>query len=285
MNIFITGGTGEIGTAIVESYLNSDCNIIILTRSVTKSNHQSITYLTKNVNDLEIVDFDTIDIVVHAAAVINSDNIEDFININIAATKKLIKLCEEIKIKKFILISSMAVGAQRVDNYASTKRLSETYLIKSNLNWLIIRPAAIYGKNTKWEKNIQNLINKKFYFSIGFGNYNIYQININDCAKIIKLIIDDSTLSKTIFYISEAPLQFKKYLFFIKNIYNLNFKVICLPYSILKIIGSILLIFFKINKRNYFNDPSRDLAIGDAVLFPYKYICINQYFFEKNSII
>ncbi|PWG67339.1 epimerase, partial [Enterobacter mori] len=52
-NYLITGGTGMIGTQLVEAIIQSDAHITILTRQNKSSSHPKITYVNWSESDWE----------------------------------------------------------------------------------------------------------------------------------------------------------------------------------------------------------------------------------------
>ncbi|OLS25105.1 MAG: ADP-L-glycero-D-manno-heptose-6-epimerase [Candidatus Heimdallarchaeota archaeon LC_2] len=100
----------------------------------------------------------------HCAAAVTGDSDANFQKINIDGTEKLIKKAEELKINKFVLISSIAIYGLHSDNpdgfqednspnpansYGASKLNQEELLKSSKLNWLIFRPPFIGGPEDK----------------------------------------------------------------------------------------------------------------------------------------
>ena len=76
-------------------------------------------------------------------------------------TKKIIKLCKKTKIKKIIYISGLGVTSKSTSAYFISKYKAEQEIIKSGLDYTILRASYIIGKN-------DSLTKKPNAFALGF---------------------------------------------------------------------------------------------------------------------
>jgi nucleoside-diphosphate-sugar epimerase len=126
-NILITGGTGFVGSWLVFSFLRIaeklNSHIFLVSRNPEKFLKQypdlkSNLYLHFIQGDIRDFEFprDKIEFVIHAATdvVNNQENYEEILDVNYLGTKRVLKLCQEKQVKKYLYISSGAVyGKQR----------------------------------------------------------------------------------------------------------------------------------------------------------------------------
>lgn len=163
--ILITGGSGFIGTNLVDYYFNSGNQVLNIDISVPKlKSHLS---LWKKV---DICDFDLLnkavhdfspDIIFHLAARtdLDGESLKDY-SANTVGVSNLIQTINELSIKpKVIFTSSMLVckiGYQPIDRndycpenpYGSSKMEGEKIVhleMNHNYEWAIIRPISIWG--------------------------------------------------------------------------------------------------------------------------------------------
>ena len=111
MNVLITGGTGFIGSYLVEYLLGKSCNITILTRDKRKVS--SGIRAIEDVN--EIKPSEKIDVIVNlAGSPINkrwSDKYkQELVDSRINTTKSVVSLIKKLKKKPEVLISASAIG-------------------------------------------------------------------------------------------------------------------------------------------------------------------------------
>ena len=144
MKIFVTGGNGHLGKALVD-YLQKDQEVLA-PDSIT-CNILDTFQLKKTIHDFQP------DIVIHLAAYVDTfgceENIEKALNINVLGTLNLVETCLDLDCK-FIYISSEYVfggskGNYTVDDkldpinvYGKTKAAAE-YIVSVLLNYQIIR--------------------------------------------------------------------------------------------------------------------------------------------------
>ena len=109
MNITITGGSGFIGSSIVEA-LHKEHSITIF--DVNKTQFNDITFVQGDVTDPKAADaaIRNCDVVIHLAAalgVINTDkNPVNTLDTNIFGTKNVLNACKNNHVKKIIFSSS-----------------------------------------------------------------------------------------------------------------------------------------------------------------------------------
>jgi uncharacterized protein (TIGR01777 family) len=111
MNILITGGTGFVGSHLIEYLLVKGCNITILTRD--KGNVTSGIRAIEDIN--EISQSERIDVIVNLAGAPISKRWsekykQELINSRVNTTKSTVALIKKLKNKPDVLISASAIG-------------------------------------------------------------------------------------------------------------------------------------------------------------------------------
>jgi len=145
MQLAVTGGTGFVGSHLIETALAEGHQINALTRRAQPpqagvswiegalDRPDSLARLCKGC-----------DAVVHIAGVINGDA-SAFHQGNVVGTENMIAAATGAEIRRFIHISSLAAREPLLSAYGGSKAESEEPVIASGMNWTIIRPPAIYG--------------------------------------------------------------------------------------------------------------------------------------------
>lgn len=113
MKVLITGGSGFIGSHIVDKFLDNDCEVVVLdnlsTGNLRNLKNKNIEFTNKNIcdNDLNLEDMD---IVIHHAAQINvRTSVEKPVydgNMNILGTLNILEKMRKYDVKKIIFASS-----------------------------------------------------------------------------------------------------------------------------------------------------------------------------------
>ncbi len=204
MRILVTGGTGFIGSHLVEDLLENGkfkTRCLVRTGSkLTQVGDMEIFY--GDINSPKIVEnaLKNVDIVVHLAAAKNHfiPNAEMY-KTNVTGTKTLLD-CSR-RIKHFIFISTILAN-NPTDFYSKTKREAEILVEHSGLNFTILRLPFIFGKGDKTNlTKMLNFLNKSPIVPIiGSGEQLIYPVHVDDVVEIIEDMIVKNKKGKFIIY-------------------------------------------------------------------------------------
>jgi FlaA1/EpsC-like NDP-sugar epimerase len=143
--VLITGGTGFVGQAIINTLLKTEVKTIrVFSRDEVKHfkmqekiKDSRLRYLVGDVRDSERVlqAVRGADIVIHAAAMKRIDmveyNITEGIKTNVLGTMNVVKACMESGIERALLISTDK-ACMPINSYGATKLLAERIFIESN---------------------------------------------------------------------------------------------------------------------------------------------------------
>lgn len=226
--ISITGASGFIGQHLVsELSKNSTLRIKVLTRQ-----HRDQMTHFKSLPNVEIVEGDLLlpdsltnfivpgCTVVHLAYLKNLDK-----NANLQAITHLLQNCKDIKIKRFIHISTAAVIGRAPDNlvteatacqpisqYGTTKLAIEDLILKTGVDIfdaVVLRPTAVFGKGGQSLRKLSHDLTVKNYWLNYFKSclFNKRQMNlvhvINVAAAISFMVYRQENLNRQIFIVSE----------------------------------------------------------------------------------
>ena len=167
MRIFLTGGSGFIGGALVRA-LASHHEVVAMARS-DRSAELVAAAGTRPVRcDLEGVTADHIgdaDAVIHCAAAVSDwAPLEDFVSANVDGTRRVLEAARRAGVRRFVHMSTDSVlfdGSDLVDvdettpyperspfGYAHTKRLAEELVLSADgpdIETVAVRPCLVWG--------------------------------------------------------------------------------------------------------------------------------------------
>ena len=188
LNILVTGGTGYIGSALVQSLKYTDCNLILSKQDVSKK---------ETWNDIIT---DEIDIIFHLAGVeVGHETIERDLTVNSISVLYMLETCVEKGCNPKIVFSSSTnifgdaeeniVNEKTMSNppaeWSAHKLLSEYYLKiyhnKHGLKTITLRLPNVYGPVPNKKVIDRMVINKVIRYGIENKQLKLY--NNKDCYR------------------------------------------------------------------------------------------------------
>lgn len=195
MNILVTGGSGFIGSHVVDALIEKGENIRVL--DIAKPHRDDVEYVKGSINSANDINksVDNIDIVFHIAAFSNIDKIPDnpirAINTNIIGTANVLEAARKHDVERVLLASSYFVESGKGHLYTTTKiaseRLCHDYLELYGLQYTILRYGTAYGSRSRGEDVVSIFVekalkNKKLTIH-GTGNQYRNFIYVKDLAQ------------------------------------------------------------------------------------------------------
>lgn len=148
MKFAVTGGTGFVGSHVLEQALAAGVAIQALTRRpVAAGTGPQSHWIAGTLADPAALArlCEGVDAVIHIAGAVNVPSQADFAAANIAGTQAVIEAAQAAGVRRFIHVSSLAAREPELSDYGWSKAGAETVVRASPLDWTIIRPPAIYG--------------------------------------------------------------------------------------------------------------------------------------------
>jgi len=166
MKAFVTGGTGFIGSHLVDTLIDSGTysEIKCLVRSDEKwlknRNYSKIEGDLYSITAIQKALKNT-DTIFHLAGVVSASTREQFTRANVDATENLLRIAEKSGVKNIVILSSLAAvgpsnGSPRTEKdsmnpvsmYGESKKMMEEVIhdnTTAGMSVKILRPPAVYG--------------------------------------------------------------------------------------------------------------------------------------------
>ncbi|MEX0691941.1 MAG: NAD(P)-dependent oxidoreductase [Gemmatimonadales bacterium] len=161
MKAFVTGGTGFVGSHLVERLLAEGHDVTALVRSQPKADRlfgaRAPHYLRGSLHDTDVIarGAGEAEVVYHLAALTAALGWPEFHRVNVQATEKLLAATAG----RFVFVSSFAAAgpsepgrplrgtepARPVTPYGRSKRAAEEAVERHAGEWTIVRPPTVYG--------------------------------------------------------------------------------------------------------------------------------------------
>jgi nucleoside-diphosphate-sugar epimerase len=160
---FVTGGTGFVGSHLIEVLLRQGHRVRALVRSPKKAEALGIAGVEWVAGDLSSLDalragMAGAEVVYHVAGLVAARTMDEYLAVNRDGTGRVLEAARPLG-ARFVLVSSLAAGGPSepghplsgaetphpVSNYGRSKLAAEALVRESGLRYVIIRPPAVYG--------------------------------------------------------------------------------------------------------------------------------------------
>ena len=192
MNILLIGGNGFVGQALIKEFKKYNVKVSYISRTQNHSIYKDeATWIHGDIFDIEnILINEKYDIAIHLIGTIKDKNL--YSKLNTESVSQSIKLCKKHNIKKLVYFSANGGFKQYLESKLSGERLIKD----SKLDYLIVRPGLMYGKDRL--TSYFNILPIKFFSKFGITFFkNVYPLPVEKVADaVVKAILDntDSTI-------------------------------------------------------------------------------------------
>jgi uncharacterized protein YbjT (DUF2867 family) len=136
-----------------------------------------------------------IDTIVHAAF-ITADHKESagnhYEDTNVRGTANLIQAAKDAGVKRIIEISGLGTKEDKPGSYMQGRFLAEKMLKESGLDWTIIQPSVLFGKDAPFIKGLADLIRTAPVVPLIGGGKTLFQpIYVEDIVTVIIKVLED----------------------------------------------------------------------------------------------
>jgi nucleoside-diphosphate-sugar epimerase len=150
VKLAVTGGTGFVGSHLVDAALAAGHDIKALTRR-EQPPRDGVEWIGGDLGSRDALEklVDGADANVHVAGTINAPKAAGFDKGNVAGTLAMLAAATAGGVRRFIHVSSLAAREPKLSLYGASKARAEELVHSSGLDWAIVRPPAVYGPGDK----------------------------------------------------------------------------------------------------------------------------------------
>ena len=136
--------------------------------------------------------------IVNLVGIIRETKGKTFYDVHVLVVKNIIDVMKANGVKKIIHVSALGTKAGANSMYHKTKYAGELHILDSKLDYTILRPSFLFGKEDKSINYFIKFVRKGFFIIFGDGNYKLQPVYVGDVAKIIVDSIKNKKASKRI---------------------------------------------------------------------------------------
>jgi nucleoside-diphosphate-sugar epimerase len=227
LTAFVTGGTGFIGSHLVERLLSRGYNVRCLIRNPDKQGYlknHPVELFTGDLFSSDVLEraISGADFVYHVAGVVGSRNKEGFYKQNRDGTRNIIEIASRAipRLKKFIFVSSVAAvgpatSMQGVDEsapyhpittYGKSKMEAELEVLryKDSLPITILRPTAVYGPRDPATFDFFHTIYRGLVPLVGFSDKFVNMVHSTDLVSGIVLAGESNAATGQVYFLGSV---------------------------------------------------------------------------------
>jgi NADH dehydrogenase len=156
--ILLTGGTGFVGSRVLERLVAQKYPVRLFSRGSTDWQDSSLTELRRLGIDIIFGDLrdprrleqavNGCTAIIHTAGIMFESKDATFQQIQVDAVKDLVKLAQDNEVKRFISISCLGASIQSDCAYLKSRAEGEAIVKAGNFYWTIFRPSFIFGEDS-----------------------------------------------------------------------------------------------------------------------------------------
>ena len=194
MKLAITGGTGFVGSHLIDVALVSGHEVNALTRRDQPA-RDSLTWIPGSLEDRAALEalVDGAEAVIHVAGVINSATAAGFELGNAGGTLAMLAAATAGGVRRFVHVSSLAAREPKLSLYGASQSKAEELVHGSGLDWAIVRPPAVYGPGDKETLELFRMAKLGLMLMPPKGRVSV--IHVDDLARLLLALAEPSAPS------------------------------------------------------------------------------------------
>jgi nucleoside-diphosphate-sugar epimerase len=198
VTIAVTGGTGFVGSRFLDVAVQAGQQVRALTRRAQEP-RDCIEWVEGSLDDPDSLRrlVTGCAAIVHVAGVINARDGAGFQRGNVDGTLAMLAAATAGGITRFVHVSSLAAREPKLSLYGASKARAEELVERSGLDWVIVRPPAVYGPGDRETLQLFKMARRGQVFMPPKGGRASY-IHVDDLARLLLALTAEDSPAKVI---------------------------------------------------------------------------------------
>jgi len=191
LRVLVTGGTGFVGTHVVNALARRGHAVAVLARnpeSARNRYNRPVEAVPGNVLDPVSLGraLTGRDAIVHLVGIIHEKGEQTFDRIHREAVENVIGAAQDAGIRRLLHMSAMGAFEDSPSEYGRTKAAGEEAVRGSGLDWTIFRPSIIFGPGDGFVSLLAPIVRRNPFFIpvIGPGTTKFQPVSVFDVARV-----------------------------------------------------------------------------------------------------
>ena len=190
MSLAVTGGTGFVGRRLIQLAVERGHEVRALARRPQEP-RDGVEWIEGSLENREALEglVTGSDAVIHVAGVINAPDAAGFEAGNVTGTLAMLAAATAAGTRRFVHVSSLAAREPKLSQYGASKARSEDLVQGSGLDWVIVRPPAVYGPGDKETLELFKMAKAGLILLPPSGRLSL--IHVDDLARLLLLLAEN----------------------------------------------------------------------------------------------
>ncbi|MGA9532365.1 MAG: complex I NDUFA9 subunit family protein [Anaerolineales bacterium] len=199
--IFVTGGTGFLGSHIVRKLVDGGHAVRVLARNRERAEDEGrldgipVDWATGNVTEPASLTaaLEGVDQIVHTAAIAIEKGEASYEKVNYQGTVNVVDGAQQAGIRRFINISQMGADPNLPYRFLASKGRAQAYVANSELDWTAFRPSVIFGPEDEFANIFARLVplSPVIYPIVGTEDSRFQPVWVDDVASAVAQAVGD----------------------------------------------------------------------------------------------
>jgi NADH dehydrogenase len=212
MRIFVTGGTGFVGSEVVRQLAVAGHELVALVRPGSEGKLVKVANVSSHLGDVTEPDclpggMAGCDAVIHLVGVIREfpERGVTYERLHVKATENVIAAAASQGVRRYLHMSANGVRENSAADYHRTKWRAEEAVRASDLDWTIFRPSLLFGRGGEFVAMLAGMVRRLPVVPvIGDGRYRLQPVAVEQVAETFVKALDMPETAGRVFHLGGA---------------------------------------------------------------------------------